>query len=168
MRLREAGTSDAEELLDLLGVRGGHVDRALEATLPGGRLPLEQVANVVPLAAELARTRDLDALLHPRVGLHLRHVFSTPGFFVDSTGVLLRPRDRSGSLRVEVVCRTLRLLGGAGRDLGLVLLDLLRALRALRLYLGLTLGDLLGLLSFHVHARLGLLLVRSEHHDHVP
>src|SRR5215207_5765093 len=72
------------------------------------------------------------------------------------------------SLRIEVVCRTLRLLGGAGGPLGLVLLQLLGTLQPLGLLVGLVLGVLLGLLGFHVHARLGLLLVRSEHHDHVP
>src|SRR5213076_523356 len=102
----------------------------------------------------------------PRVGLHLRHGCSAPELFrwLDRRCDRLRPaRGRSGpSLRVEVVGRTLRLLRDARGTLGLVGLNLLGALLALGLLLGLALGLALSPISFHAHARLGLLLVRSE------
>src|SRR3954469_10232385 len=67
------GSSDAEQLLELLGVRRRDLDGAGQPAGPAARLLLELVATAGALAQQLARTRDPDALLGTRVGLHLRH-----------------------------------------------------------------------------------------------
>src|SRR5882757_1385325 len=68
-----ARPSDAEKLLDLLGVRRGHHDGAGQGTRLAGRLVLHQVALAGVLARQLPGTGDLEALARTLVRLVLRH-----------------------------------------------------------------------------------------------
>src|SRR4029453_4463654 len=78
------GGSEAEHLLHAVGVGLGDVSRPVQSTLARRGLDLEQVATVGLLPAQLAAAGDLHALLHPRVGLELRHLCSH--FWVEVLG----------------------------------------------------------------------------------
>src|SRR3954447_26545973 len=63
----------AEELLDLLGVRLGHLDVVRDGTHLLARLVLEQVSTAGLLAHDLASAGQAETLLRTAVRLHLRH-----------------------------------------------------------------------------------------------
>src|SRR6187431_2739438 len=169
--------SETEQLLGARHVGLRDLGGAREATGQLRRLLLQLVAQAGLLTADLARPGHPEALARTGVRLVLRHLcvsssargWSGRSSCPDPCPAVIRvdrllDRGVTSSrlyLRIQVLGASALLLLCGGPRVGRLVLG------AFLVLLGLAGGGLLLARRLHLGLRLGLLAVRSEHHDHV-